>query len=478
MSDAIIPVRDAGLQKKYLKPKDYVTFSMAKFAASAVIGLTQGYLLIFYTSVLGVEPVTVGIMFLVAKIFDGLNDPLMGTIVDRTKTRWGKMRPYLFFGAVPFGILTILLFLPTTGMNAAGKIIYMYITYILYGIAGTIINVPLDGLPAVASPNNEERTKIISVSRIIGSIGEQSALVLYSLFALFLPMKETYLTMGLTIGILAPVFMLLGTFNIKERIAPTKEVPKIIDGFKYLFLNKQFLALIASMLLSFFRNLVSAAIIYVVTYIYSKGSLNIFFALPGAVAAMVGMLFAPKLKKKMDSKQIFILSTFVHSAALLIVYIVGFDVPWAVTAVLMATAMLPVGLLNVVPHFMAIDTLDYWEEKTGKRQEGITFALVSLRGKVSSAFKDFVLAALLSYFMFATPLQSINKHAPAQLEFTKSGIFMIFTIIPAALNLISVIPLIFYKLDGKTMAKITERLSAKRAASYIGETNKAEGETV
>jgi Na+/melibiose symporter-like transporter len=254
----------------------------------------------------------------------------------------GKMRPYLFFGAIPFGIITILLFLPVTGLNSSGKILYMYITYILYGLLGTIVGVPLDGLPAVASPNNAERTKIISVSRIIGSIGEQSALVLYSVFAIFLTMKNTYMIMGIVIGILSPIFLLMGAKNIKERIPPSKKPVKIFDGFKYLFQNKQFLALVLSLLLSFFRNLVSATIIYVVTYIYANGSLNIFFALPGAVAAMIGMLFAPKLKKKIDSKQLFIGATIIHSVGLLIVYLTGFQVPWAVTAMLMAIVMLPV----------------------------------------------------------------------------------------------------------------------------------------
>jgi Na+/melibiose symporter-like transporter len=129
----------------------------------------------------------------------------------------------------------------------------------------------------------------------------------------------------------------------------------------------------------------------------------------------------------------------------------------------MTVAMLPVGTINVVPHFMAIDTLDYWEDKTGSRNEGITFAIISLRGKVSSAFKDFVLAMLLSFFFFTTPLQAINNHAPAQLNFTKSGIFMIFTIIPAVLNLVCLLPLIFYKLNKKKMKEINTRLAIKRA---------------
>ena len=478
----------AMMNKKYLKTRDYTLFSLARFASSAVTGLVQGYLLYFYTSCVGISASAVGIMFLVSKIFDGLNDPIMGVIVDKTRTKWGKMRPYLFFGAIPWGIITILMFMPSiyAGMNMTGKIVYMYVTYILYGLLGTIIGVPLDGIPAVASPNTNERAKIISISRILGSIGEQSALVLLTFFLLLTHDNYTssYMWMGIIIGVLGPVFMVLGACSIKERLEPTTETPKILEGFKYLFKNKQFLLLILSNLLTFFRNLVSAMIIYVVSYVVGKGSLQIVFSIPGAIASMVGMMLAPKLRTKMDSKNLFIFATFWHSIALAIIFvitmIIGIDrLPqtfgWLSLALLMFVAMIPVGILNVIPHLMATDTLDYWEWKTGERLEGITFSLMSLRSKISSGFKDYVLSILLVFFMFAQPDGYIESHKPVQTEFTKVGLVMIYTIIPAVTNLISIVPMIFYKLSGKKMAEIQAELSLKRLedAKKLDENNPA-----
>ena len=464
------------LGKKYLKTRDYLLFSLARFASSAVTGLIQGYLLYFYTSCVGINASAVGLMFLITKIFDGLNDPIMGAIVDKTRTKWGKMRPYLFFGAIPWGIVTIAMFLPQVyaGMNMSAKIIYMYVTYIAYGLLGTIIGVPLDGIPAVASPNTDERAKIISISRILGSIGEQSALVLLTAFLLFThdDYSSSYMWMGIVIGILGPIFMLLGAATIKERLEPTKETPSIWEGFKYLFKNKQFLLLILSNLLTFFRNLVSAMILYVVSYVIGKGSLQIVFSIPGAVASMIGMMIAPKLRTKMDSKNLFIFATIWHSVALAIIFfitlVVGVDNlqftwGWVLLAGLMFIAMIPVGILNVIPHLMATDTLDYWEDKTGDRCEGITFSLMSLRSKVSSGFKDYVLSFLLVYFLFAQPMGYIESHKPLQTEFTKTGLIMIYTIIPAITNLVSIIPIMFYKLSGKKMAEIQARLEIKRA---------------
>lgn len=472
----VLPIQEDGgdnsandlANKKYLKKRDYIFFSLAQFASSAVTGLVQGYLLFFYTVCVGISPAAVGTMFLVSKIFDGLNDPIMGVIVDRTRTKWGKMRPYLFGAAIPWGILTIIMFMPGiyTSMNGAGKVAFMWITYLLYSILGTAVGVPLNGLPAVASPNTDERAKIISISRILGSIGEQSALVLLTLFLIITQdnYPSSYMLMALIIGILGPLFMVLGAKFVKERLEPTSRTPNVLEGFKYLFKNKQFLLLICSNLLTFFRNFVSAMIIYVVSYIYANGSLQIIFSLPGAVASMIGMMLAPKMRKLMDSKRLFILATIWHSVALALIffiYIIGGKAWWLV-AILMFIAMIPVGILNVIPHLMATDTLDYWEDKTGDRCEGITFSLMSLRSKISSGLKDYTMSYLLLFFGFSQALPFLSDHTPVQSDFTKLGLFSIYTIIPAVLNLISIVPILFYKLSGKKMAEIQGRLAVKR----------------
>lgn len=467
--------------KKYLKPRDYVFFSLAQFASSAVTGLVQGYLLFFYTVCVGIPAAQVGVMFLFSKIFDGLNDPIMGVIVDKTRSKWGKMRPYLFFGSIPWGILTIIMFMPSiySAMGSTtAKVAFMWITYLLYSILGTVVGIPLQGLPAVASPNTDERAKIISISRILGSIGEQSALVLVTLFLLITKndYPNSYMLMALVIGVLGPIFMLLGSKFIKERLEPTDRTPNILEGFKYLFKNKQFLLLICSNLLTFFRNFVSAMIIYVVSYIYNDGSLQIIFALPGAIASMIGMMIAPKLRKMMDSKKLFVFATIWHSVALAViffVYLVG-GTWWWLVAIMMFAAMIPVGILNVIPHLMATDTLDYWEDKTGDRCEGITFSLMSLRSKISSGFKDYVMSYLLVYFGFSQALPFLSDHTPVQSDFTKFGLFAIYTIIPAVLNLVSIVPILFYKLSGKKMAEIQGRLAVKR----LEEAKKLEGMAV
>lgn len=459
------------LDRKYLGKKDYIWFSLTQFACSAITGLAQGYLLFFYTSIMNIPLTYVGTMFLIAKIWDGVNDPIMGVIVDKTRSKMGKMRPYLLWASIPYAICTIVMFINFRGMNITGKIIFMYASYLLFSTVGTAVEVPLQGLPAVVSPNIDERTKIISISRILGSIGEQSALVLISLGLIVTNdnYEATYTGTAVIIGVIAPIFMVISALVLKERIEPTNEIPKWSEGFKYLFKNKPFMFLICANLLTFFRNLVSAAIMYVVCYIYGKGSLQIAFALPGAIASMLGMLLAPKLKRHFNAKQLFILATIWHSVCLVGVFFVGMTVPWYVIAVLMFFTMLPVGLLNVVPHLMAADTIDYWEHKTGQRQEGITYSLMGLRSKVSSGLKDYFLTFLLGYFLFSQPLGFVEGHEPVQSSYTQWGLFAIYTIIPAVLNLVSIVPMIFYNLTGDRIRKIQEELAVRHEEQRMAE---------
>lgn len=459
------------LDRKYLGKKDYIWFSLTQFACSAITGLAQGYLLFFYTSIMNIPLAYVGTMFLIAKIWDGVNDPIMGVIVDKTRSKMGKMRPYLLWASIPYAICTIVMFINFRGMNMTGKIIFMYASYLLFSTVGTAVEVPLQGLPAVVSPNIDERTKIISISRILGSIGEQSALVLISLGLIVTNdnYEATYTGTAVIIGVIAPIFMVISALVLKERIEPTNEIPKWSEGFKYLFKNKPFMILICANLLTFFRNLVSAAIMYVVCYIYGKGSLQIAFALPGAIASMLGMLLAPKLKRHFNAKQLFILATIWHSVCLVGVFFVGMTVPWYVIAVLMFFTMLPVGLLNVVPHLMAADTIDYWEHKTGQRQEGITYSLMGLRSKVSSGLKDYFLTFLLGYFLFSQPLGFVEGHEPVQSSYTQWGLFAIYTIIPAVLNLVSIVPMIFYNLTGDRIRRIQEELAVRHEEQRMAE---------
>lgn len=463
--------KDINLKRRYLATKDYVFFCLAQFASSSISGLVQGYMLFFYTVCIGISAISVGTMFLATRILSAFIDPMVGAMVDGTHTKLGKMRPYLFFCSIPWGILVIIMFMPGLYalMNNLQRNIFMWATYITFSILGSIISVPMQGLPSVSSPNVGERTKIMSISKIVASIGEQSALVLFTLFLLVTSnnYSSSYMYMGLIIGILGPIFMMLGARFLKERVVVKNKSSNVFDGFKYLVKNKQYFVFFLSNVLTFFRNMVSSMIIYVVTYIYGNGSMQMLFALPGAIASMIGMLLAPRLRKILDSKKLFIFATLWHSiglASVFAVYMLG-GREWWIVSMLMFVAMIPVGVLNVIPQFMATDILDYWEDKTGVRREGITFSLLNLKSNIATGLKDYLLMYLLVFFGFSQVLPFLDNHMPVQSDFTAFGLFAMYTIIPAILNLISIVPMIFYRLNRKRMSIIHQSLEEKRLSN-------------
>lgn len=459
--------------QKYLKPKDYITYGISNFFGSSIAGLTQGYLLIFYTTILGISPLIVGSMFLVSKIWDGVNDPIEGSIIDRTKGKYGKLRTYLVYLSVPYAIVTVLLFLPVR-FSDTGKIIYMYVTYLIWCSLYTFVDAPLQALPGVVSPNHEERTKMISLGRLFGSAGGEIAMVIIAIgFFITDSASAIYLATAIILSTLGAIFIIFGGLNIKERIEPTVvKSHNIFEGFRYLAKNKPLLLMVTGNFLSFFRNIISASIVYVVTYIFLKPESQILFSLPSMIGSLIGMLAPAFLAKKISGRKQYIYATFLLSIIMGLVFIIGqIYMNLYVIAALMFLYGIPTGILNVVPTLMCTDTLDYMEWKEGVRQEGISFTIMSFRSKVASGFKDFTMALILTWIGFEAI--GIGELIPGksdlymQSERTRAGLFMMFSLIPAVFNLLSVIPFLFYKLDGEYLKKIQAELARRRCLTNI-----------
>ncbi len=454
--------------KTYLSKKDYVAISLANFGMSSLSGMIIGYLLIFYTSVLGIPPAATAIMFLIAKLFDALNDPIMGFLVDKTNTRFGKMRPYLIFFTIPFVVVIVGMFLPITTWSSAYKIAFMYVTYFFYSITGTIVGVPIEGLATVITPNIEERTKAIQLGRTVYNIGEQAALVFVALGFILTKndMAMTYLFTAILLAIIAGFSLMYAGFSLRERVPSPAETPKLVDGFTYIYKNKQFLALFLASLLNCFKWLFAGMIIYVVTYIYGDSSLQIWFSAPAGIGSFLMMIFVPRLYRRFEAKTLFIFAVVWYSVGLFIVYLVG-TTHWWITAILLFFATAASGIFNIMPTMMTADCIDYWEHKTGLRQEGLAFSLMSLKNKAGLGLKDFAIGFFLAYYMFNSPDNSILAHQPQQFLYTRNGMFAMFLAMPAGLSALAIIPLLFYKLDKKKMTEISAELKVMREREQI-----------
>ena len=215
------------MEKKYLKTGEILSFSSSAFGRSMIYTLMSTFLLIFYTDAMQLTPTHAGLIILAARIFDAANDPIMGIIADKTKTKFGKLRPYLLFSPFLIMISTAALFyVPNFDYN--GRLAYAAVTYILWGVCFTIQDVPFWGLSAVISPLESERNKTISTARIFSTIGGIVPTLLVPVLRNGLGNTKGYFVSGLMFAVLGSMISLLAFFGTKERVVQQKE--KVTDG--------------------------------------------------------------------------------------------------------------------------------------------------------------------------------------------------------------------------------------------------------
>ena len=155
------------------KPKatelHYWLYSTGNFANNIIFMMVGTYISYFYTNILGISPFMAGVVFMVARLVDAFTDPLMGIIVDKTNTKIGKYRPWIIAGAPFLGIMFVLLF-TAPNFSMTGKVVYAFVTYIIYSLAWTIVQIPQLALPAILTNDIAKRTRIQAIFQAFGSI--------------------------------------------------------------------------------------------------------------------------------------------------------------------------------------------------------------------------------------------------------------------------------------------------------------------
>ena len=224
-----------------LSIKEKVGYGLGDFAANTVFQTVMIFLLFFYTDIFGIPAAAVGTLFLLARIWDAVNDPLMGAVADRTKSKYGRFRPWIKWTAIPFGVLAVLMF-TTPDLSVNGKIIYAYVTYILMMMIYTANNIPYGALSGVMTSDSVERTSLNSYRFVLG----QSAALMVQGATLpliaFFGMGDKALGYQLTMALFA--LIAIGMFYVtfyttKERIIPVQtESTPIKEDLKDLLKNR------------------------------------------------------------------------------------------------------------------------------------------------------------------------------------------------------------------------------------------------
>ncbi len=457
------------MKEKYLKTSELLSFSTAGFGRSMIYNIMSMFLLIFFTDAAKLKPVDAGVLILVARVFDAFNDPIMGIIVDKTKTKFGKLRPYLLFSPVLIMVTTVALFY-APDFNYTGRLAYAYVTYLLWGICFTVQDVPFWGMSATVSPIESERTKFISTARIFCTVGGVVPTLLVPVLRTALGVKNGYFVSGLIFGVVGATLSLLAFFGTKERVEAPREKTSVGEIVNALFKNKPLILLIFASVLGSTMMMVQTAGSYVSTYLLEntgfipKDAVMTVMSVAIGAGMLSAMAAMPALRKKFSLKAIYIGASLAGALLHGVFYLAGYDNIYVLLIMLVLIGF-PLGIFNVITYALVADSVDYLEYKTGKRSEGTCFAMQTFISKLTAGISTFITSIVLDVVGFAEP---VNDVVQTQTPEVRKGIFIMITLIPLVGLALAAIPMAFNDYSGKKKQKIQEELFERRKDTVDG----------
>lgn len=456
-----------------IKLKEKIGYGFGDMSSSMFWKLFGSYLMIFYTDVFGLPAAVVGTMFLITRLWDSVSDPLMGLIADRTNTRHGKFRPYILWGAIPFGIIGVLTF-TTPDLDLRGKIIYAYITYTLMMTAYTVVNVPYASLLGVMSPNSSDRNILSSFRMAFAYIGSFFALLMFMPMVNFFSERitgnksvEHGWIMAVAVFSVICIILFFLTFGLtRERVKPIRTQSKASEDLKDLMRNKPWWLLLgAGVAALIFNSIRDGATVYYFKYYIQEESIrnislfNFSFVLSGLylaigqIANLVGVILSAPLSNKIGKKNTYIGSMAIATILSVIFFWISKEnLIW----IFIFQVLISICAGSIFPLLwsMYADCADYSEYKTGNRATGLIFSSSSMSQKLGWAIGSALTGWLLAYFGF----QANTAQNPETIQ----GIKMFMSLLPAIGTVLSVILISFYPLSEKKMRKISIALQERR----------------
>jgi len=410
----------------------------------------------FYTDVFGISAAAAGTMLFATKIIDAFTDPAMGAIADRTKTKFGKFRPYLLWGAVPMAGAAVLAF-STPDISAIGKLIWAYITYSLMMLCYTVLSTPYSALSGVMTSVSQERTTLISVRFIFafgcGALVNYFTLPLVELFGKGNQQLGWQLTI-LCYGLLAALFFFVTFKSTQERITPpTLQTTHPLEDIKDLLKNKPWLILFAlAMIIMITITMRGGSAYYYFTYYIERPDLLSLYLLCQMIAYATGACLAPVMTHFIDKAKLLLILMSIVGGLSIAFYFVPKDMIWLIFT-LNILISLALGPKSPITWSMYADSADYNEWKNGRRATAMTFSAATFAQKLGGALGSAVMLWVLAFIGYEA-----NQ---AQSGASAVGINFLQTIGPAISAFIAIVFVCFYNLNSETLELIQKELAAR-----------------
>jgi glycoside/pentoside/hexuronide:cation symporter, GPH family len=451
-----------------------IGYSLGDTASNLIFQTILFFITYFYTDVFGIAPATLATMFLITRVWDAVNDPIMGAIADRTNTRWGKFRPYLLWVAIPFGLVGVAVF-TTPDLSMTGKIIYAYVTYILLDFVYTAINVPYSALMGVMTSNARVRTILSQFRFAAAFLG--GLIIQYSVLKLVRTLGKGNEALGwqltmVVLSMLAIVMFFITFATTKERVKPPKEQKTYLkEDLRDLFRNKPWLLIGGATVFQLtYITIRNGSIIYYFkyfvgdqqlmlfgnTYMFSCDNMTSTFLISGTLATILGIVLTGWFTRVFGKRNCYVGFLGVTGIFTAIFYFFN-PINIIPMFVMQLFASFTFGPVSVLQWAMYTDTADYSEWKNHRRATALLMAASLFALKLGVALGGALLAGLLAFHGYNP---GVEQTAGGLL-----GVKLVMSLYPAIPAIIGAGIMLLYPLTNQMMVDIEKDLNERRRKS-------------
>lgn len=374
--------------------KEKAAYGLGAVGKDMVYMLSASYILYYYQDILGVNAIAMGIILMAARVFDAFNDPIMGVIVAKTRTRFGKFRPWLMIGTLTNAVILYLMFAAPPALDGAGLVAYAAVTYVLWGVTYTMMDIPFWSMIPAFTQGGKEREGLSTLARSCAGVGSAIVTIITVKCVVWLGQGNELLGFkwfALTIAVLFVVFITITCVSIKEKSTVNVDSPSVGQMFKALIQNDQAMTVVITIvLINCSLYITSNLLIYFFKYDFGGekwyDSYTLFNTFGGAIQILSMMVFFPLMRKMMSALKVFYVS--------FVMAIVGYGALFVLTLTNMSNIYLlfipgffiftAFGMLTVLTTVFLANTVDYGELKNHRRDESVIFSMQTFVVKLAS----------------------------------------------------------------------------------------------